>query len=201
MKNMKRFLIVLGIILVFSGVAVSQPSSEKAKQSAATLDKMRQIDLLNHLLPLVMTKEQIRKILPSIEKARRDVRTQEDEEAKFLAQSSAKVEKAVKDGVDKGDVPDKQLLRELNAMIRLFSMKRKEIGDDNAKMVMEVAKTTFNAGQLKAMANSLDFKVYYPGVKPEEVKDEDKINLFIREILLDPLAYDLLVRMQAGPRG
>ncbi|MBC8066639.1 MAG: hypothetical protein H7Y17_17545 [Chlorobia bacterium] len=196
---MKRFLIVLGIILVFSCAALSQVT-DKGKQSAATLDKMRQIDLLNHLVPLAMNKDQIRKVLPVIEKARRDVRTQEDEEAKFLSQSAAKVDKAVENGI-KGDVPDKQLLRELNAMIRLFSMKRKEIGDDNAKMVMEVAKTTFNAGQLKAMANSLDFKVYYPGVKPEEVKDEDKINLFIREILLDPLAYDLLVKMQAGPRG
>lgn len=198
MKHMKRFLIVLSLALAISGAVFAQ--SDKAKQSAATLDKMRQIDLLNHLLPLTMNKDQIRKILPSIEKARRDVKTQEDEEAKFLAESSAKVNKAVEEGI-KGDVPDKQLLRELNAMIRLFTMKRKEIGDDNAKMVLEVLKTTLNAGQLKVAGNTLDFKVYNPGIKPEEIKDEDRLTLFVREILLDPLAYDLLVKIQAGPRG
>lgn len=197
---MKRFLIVLSVVLAISSAVFAQ-TTDKGKQSAATLDKMRQIDLLNHLLPLVMTKEQIRKMLPTIEKARRDVRTQEDEEAKFLAQSAAKIDKAVQDGIDKGDVPDKQLLKELNAMIRLFTMKRKEIGDDNAKMVLDVMKTTLNAGQLKAAGNSLDFKIYNPGIKPEEISDEARLTLFVREILLDPLAYDLLVKMQAGQRG
>ncbi len=198
---MKRFLIVLSVVLAIAGAAFAQPTSEKAKQSTATLEKMRQIDLLNHLLPLVMTKEQIRKILPIIEKARRDVRTQEDLEAKILGQYAAKVNKAVQDGIEKGDVPDKELLRELNAVIRTFTMQRAAIASDNTKMVLEIVKTTLNAGQMKAAGNSLDFKLYNPNIKPEEIKDEDRLNLFIQEILLDPLAYDLLVKMQAGQRG
>ena len=198
---MKRFLIVLSVVLAISGAAFSQTASDKAKQSAATLDKMRQIDLLNHVLPLVMTKEQIRKLLPVIEKARRDVRTQEDLEAKILGQYAAKVDKAVQDGIDKGDVPNKELLRELNAVIRTFTMQRAAIASDNTDMVLEVVKTTLNSGQMKAAGNSLDFKLYNPNIKPEEVKDDDRLKLFIREILLDPLAYDLLVKLQAGPRG
>lgn len=198
---MKRILIVLSVVLAISGAALAQPAAEKAKQSAATLDKMRQIDLLNHVLPLVMTKEQIRKLLPVIEKARRDVRTQEDLEAKILAQYSAKVDKAVQDGIEKGDVPDKELLRELNAVIRTFTMQRAAIASDNTDMVLEVVKTTLNAGQMKAAGNSLDFKLYNPSIKTEEIKDEDRLKLYIREILLDPLAYDLLVKLQAGPRG
>src|SRR5687768_15127692 len=99
---MKRLLIFLCLALAMSTMAVAQ---DKAAQSTAILQKMRQCDLLNHLIPLVMTKEQIRKLLPSIEKARRDVKAQEDEEAKLLAERSAKIDQVVKDGIEKGDVP------------------------------------------------------------------------------------------------
>ncbi len=197
---MKRLLIVLSLVLAVSGGAFAQ-TSDAAKRSTEIMEKMRQIDLLNHLIPLAMTKEQIRKLLPEIEKARRDVRTQEAEEAKLLAERGAKVDKAVKDGVEKGDVPDKELLRELSALLRFFSMKRKEIGDDNTTKVIAVVKTTFNAGQLKVAGNTLNFGFYNPDVKPEEITDDARLTLFVREILLDPLAYDILVRMQAGQRG
>lgn len=195
---MKRLLIVLSLALALNGAVVAQTNAA----STAVLEKLRQIDLLNHLLPLVMTKEQIRKLLPVIEKCRRDVKIQQDEEAKMLAQKAAAVDKAVKDGVEKGDVPDKQFIRDLNAMIVFFTMKRRAIASDNTDMVYEVMKTTLNAGQLKAAGNSLNLKVFGDiGMKPEEMKDEDRIKFFISEVVLDPLAYDILVRMQAGQRG
>jgi tRNA nucleotidyltransferase/poly(A) polymerase len=195
---MNRLLIAISIVLALATAGFAQ---DKSAASVATLQKMRQIDLLNHLLPLVLQKEQIRKMLPTIEKARRDVKAQQDEEAKFLQQYSPKIEKAVKDGVEKGDVPDKELLKELNAMVRMMTMKRSAVVSDNTQMVLEVFKSSLNAGQLKAAANSLDFKLYNPNIKPEEVKDEDRIRLFVQEVLLDPLAYDLLVKMQSGARG
>lgn len=111
------------------------------------------------------------------------------------------MDKAVKDGIEKGDVPDKQLLRELNAMVRLFSMKRAAVASDNAVMVLDVLKTTLNAGQLKVAANTLDFKIYNPNIKPEEIKEEDRLKLYVQEVLLDPLAYDLLVKIQAATRS
>jgi len=195
---MKRFSLAICLVLALVGAGIAQ---DKAAQSNIVLDKMRQIDLLNHILPLALKKEQILKMLPVIEKARRDVKLQTDEEAKFLAQNAAKVDKAVKDGIEKGDVPDKQLLRELNAMVRVFAMKRAAIASDNATMVLDVMKTTLNAGQMKVAANSLDFKIYNPNVKPEDIKEEDRLKLFVQEVILDPLAYDLLVKIQAGARG
>jgi len=196
---MKRILIVLSLALAFSGAAFAQ--NDKAQQASATLQKMRQIDLLNYILPLVMTKEQIRKLLPAIELARRDVKTQEAEEQKLIGEKAAAVDKAVKDGVDKGDVPDKQFLKELNALIRFMSMKRDAIANDNTDKVLEAMKTTLNAGQLKAAGNSLNPRVFDSSIKVEEMKDDDRLRLFVREIMLDPLAYDLLVRIQAGQRG
>jgi tRNA nucleotidyltransferase/poly(A) polymerase len=195
---MKRFTFAVCLILALVGAGFAQ---DKSAQSTAVLDKMRQIDLLNHILPLALQKEQIRKILPVIEKARRDVRQWTDEEAKFLQQNSAKVDKAVKDAVEKGDVPNKELIKELNAMVRMFAMKRAAIASDNTQMVMEAMKTSLNAGQMKVAANALDFKLYNPNIKPEEIKEEDRLRLYVQEVLLDPLAYDLLVKMQSNKLG
>jgi diphthamide synthase (EF-2-diphthine--ammonia ligase) len=195
---MKRFTFAVCLILALVGAGFAQ---DKSAQSTAVLDKMRQIDLLNHILPLALQKEQIRKILPVIEKARRDVRLWTDEEAKFLQQNSAKVDKAVKDAVEKGDVPNKELIKELNAMVRMFAMKRAAIASDNTQMVMEAMKTSLNAGQMKVAANALDFKLYNPNIKPEEIKEEDRLRLYVQEVLLDPLAYDLLVKMQSNKLG
>jgi hypothetical protein len=68
-------------------------------------------------------------------------------------------------------------------------------------MVMEAMKTSLNAGQMKVAANALDFKLYNPNIKPEEIKEEDRLRLYVQEVLLDPLAYDLLVKMQSNKLG
>lgn len=198
---MKSVLISLAVLLALVGSASAQPQSEKAKRSGETLDKMRQLDLLNQLLPLVMNKDQIRKILPAVEKARQDVKAEENLEADLIAKYAARVDQAVKDGIDKGDVPDKKFLVELNALIRTMTMRRNAIAKDNVDLVLEAMKKNLNAGQLKAAANSLNPTVFMSGVKVEELKEDDKLMLFIREIMLDPLAYDILVRMQASKIG
>lgn len=197
---MKHLLLVLVLAFSLLGISTAQ-DSEKTKIANATLERMRQLDLLNQLIPLVMTKEQIRKLLPAIEKARRDVKIQQAEEADLIGREAARVQKAVEDGINKGDVPDVKLLRDLNALIRFMSMKRDAVASDNTKDVMTAMKATLNAGQLKAAGNSLNPRVYETKVKPEEMKDDDRLELFVREIMLDPLAYDILVKMQAGARG
>jgi len=197
---MKHIWLVIVLCLTLVGTSIAQ-DSEKAKRSSATLEKMRQIDLLNQLIPLVMTKEQIRGLLPVIEKCRAEVKKWQSEEADILAKYDVRVSKAVDDGVKNGDVPDKAFLKELNAVIRMFSMKREAIAAENTANVMTVMKAQLNAGQLKAAGNSLNPRVYDTNIKPEEMKDDDRLALFIREIMLDPLAYDLLVKMQSGKIG
>lgn len=197
---MKNLLLVF--VLVFGLVAFgTSQDPDKAKRSTAILEKMRQIDLLNQLVPLVMTKEQIRKLLPAIERARQDVRKQQAEEADLLQKYQARIEKAVADGTDKGIVPEKAFLKELNALVITMTMKRNAVASDNTDAVMAVMKATLNSGQLKAAGNSLNPRVFDTTIKPEDMKDDDRLRLFVREIMLDPLAYDVLVKMQAGRAG
>ena len=199
---MKRLLLLIPLILCLSLGALAQgPTPADVKKTTDVLEKMRQIDLLNQMLPLLLQKDQMKKLLDVIDKARRDVRTQEAEEAKLIAGYADRVNQAVTNGIEKGDVPDKALLKELNALIQLMTMKRRAIADDNTDMVLAVVKTTLNAGQIKAAANSLSTAYTNPGVKPEEVKEEDKLRFFVRDILLDPLAYDILDRMYRSKIG
>lgn len=195
MKIMKSVLIVLALMFALAGGA-SADQSDKSKKATETLEKMRQLDLLNQLLPLVMTKDQIRQLLPSIEKARRDVKAQEDMEADLISKYAARVDEAVKNGTEKGDVPDKQFLKELNALVMTMSIKRNAVISDNTDLVLDQMKKVLNAGQIKAAANSLSPSIYLPGYKPEELTDEMKLKVFVREIMLDPLAYDILVKIQ-----
>jgi hypothetical protein len=197
---MKNLLLVF--VLIFGLVAFdAAQDSDKAKRSNAILEKMRQIDLLNQLVPLVMTKDQIRKLLPVIERARQDVRKQQAEEADLLLKYQARIEKAVADGTDKGIVPEKAFLKELNAVVLTMTMKRNAVASDNTDAVLAAMKSTLNVGQLKAAGNSLNPRVFDTGIKPEEMKDDDRLKLFVREIMLDPLSYDVLLKMQAGRAG
>jgi len=45
------------------------------------------------------------------------------------------------------------------------------------------------------MANSLTLKFFEPDITPEQATDDQKERVFCREVLLDPLTYDLLVAM------
>ena len=65
----------------------------------------------------------------------------------------------------------------------------------NENTVYDKIVLNLNAGQKKAMANDLDPASITPGIKVESMSDEAKIRFYIRNILLDPLCYDLLVKL------
>ncbi|MBN9501915.1 MAG: hypothetical protein J0H02_09100 [Armatimonadetes bacterium] len=197
---MKHALLVLALLFALVGSSIAQ-TSDKAKRAAETMDKFRQVDVLTMLLPMVLTKEQIRKILPDIEKARQDVKKQEQEEADLILKYSERVDQAIKAGVDEGEVPKSDLLREMRALVQTMTMKRRAVASDNVDLVFATVKKVLNEGQLKAAANSLRASDFMPADKAEALSEDDKVKLFVREILLEPHAYEILVKMQAGKRG
>ena len=62
-------------LIAFSG-AIAQVSTNDPHKMGPTLEKMAELDLANRILPLLLTKDQIAKLLPEIEKARKNVRDQ-----------------------------------------------------------------------------------------------------------------------------
>lgn len=192
---MKHIILCLGILLGMLGYAHGQ-TPEQAKKSEEVIKKMRQIDLLNQLIPLVLTKDQVNKLLPAVERARARVKDTQKEEAVILEKLDGKISDQIKKSIETGIAPPRAFLDELATTTMNMSIKRAVAADENVASVLKVFNETCNAGQKKAAANSLAPQLLDPSLKPDQMTEQDKIRFFIREILLDPQAYDILVQLE-----
>lgn len=194
MKNVFR-VFVAAFVGASVAVAWSQFTPAKAKKSEEILIKARQLDLLNHMLPLVMTKDQLNKVLAVVEKCRAKVDRIRLDEANELLKFEPKIIDALNRGVNKDLVPSKALMVELNKSFTMFSIRRSAAAGENADDVLVVMKKELNAGQLKTAANSHDLRVYDPNIDPSKVSEDDKLKFFIKDVILDPNCYDLLIKL------
>jgi len=176
-------------------VAFSQFTPARAKKSDEILVKARQLDLLNHLLPLVMTKDQLNKVLGVVEKCRSKVDRIRLDEANELLKFEPKIDDAINRGVNRDLVPSKTLMVDLAKNFNAFSIRRQVAAGENADDVLAVMKKELNAGQLKTAANSHDLKVYDPNVDPSKLSEDDKLKFYIKDVILDPSCYDLLIKL------
>jgi hypothetical protein len=189
-----RLGVLLSLFAMLAGVAVGQ-STDRGKKSDEIVRKSRQLDLANHILPLILTKSQINELLPVIEKCRANVRKIENMEADDLLKMEAKIDKAISDALNKDQVPSKELLKEVAALYRAFTIRRQVAASENAEAVLEVLKRVLNEGQLKTAEKSIDPRAYDPKAEPDKMSQDDKLNLFIKDVLLDPQSYDFLVKL------
>lgn len=199
---MKTFIRVFFAVLAAMSVtvALTQLSPDKAKKSDEILVKIRQIDLLNFMVPLILTKDQINKLLVVVEKCRSKVDQVRNEEATELLKFDSKVTDAVNKGINKDITPGKTLMIELNNNITKFAFRRQLVADENADLVLAVFKKELNEGQRKAAMNAHDIKAFDPRVDVSKLTDDDKLKFFIKDVILDPYAYDLLMRMSKVER-
>jgi len=189
MRRLLPFALALGLLVV----APAQVTGDKASKSNEVLNKLRKVDLLNQLLPVALTKEQIDKLLPPLEKCRALVRKTADEEATILEKLDASVSPIVKAGLEKGDVPNVEQIRSLAAVMQgMQSQRAKVVFANTTAMTMAFTEVT-NKGQQKAAANAYNPKLMDPGLKVEELTEERRMQIWIQDILLDPLTYDILV--------
>src|SRR5579862_109497 len=101
MKNLTRALFCV-VLAASASVAFTQGPAEQAAASDKVIDHIRQADLLNHILPILWTKAQLNAILPSIEKARQNVRKVHDNEYHKLMDLDPKVTAAVDKALNDG---------------------------------------------------------------------------------------------------
>ncbi len=191
-----RFALAALFIIATTLCAFSQVTQEeRAKKSDQILIKMRKLDLMNQMLPLLLTKDQMRKILPAVEKGRQAVREQEKLEFDYLRKLEPKVDEALKEAEDKGKVPTRELLKEAITTFTMFGLKRRAVADDNADLVLKAFNSTLDAGQRKVAMNLLDPSASQPGIDVKSMKDDDKVRFYVKFVILDPLAYDILLQM------
>jgi hypothetical protein len=194
---MKHIIICLGVILSFfthgHAIQIQDPAAKKSEQ---VLQKMRQIDLLNQIIPLALQKDQIGKLLDVVERARAKVIQIEKEEATTLAKLDGELSDAIKKSEETMVAPPKSFLDKLANATQSMSDKRAVAIDENTDSVEKVFNDICNAGQKKAAANSLAPQLLDPSLKPDKMTQAEKVRFFIREILLDPQAHEVLIELQ-----
>ncbi len=171
------------------------PVGNKIQRSQALQSKIHEVDLLVSILPLVMTKDQIKVMLLTLEKVRAKqiaIFASEDDEILKLA---PEVEDTLTAGITKGEYPHRELQSKVYNVTRALMLRRQVALNEYIDEVYVSVDRIFNAGQKKAMAGSLAPSYFAPGVKPETLKDEDKIKAFIRIKLLDDATYPLLIKL------
>lgn len=176
-------------------VGMAQLTSQRIQKSDDIIHKARQLDLLNHLVPLLLTKDQINKLLVVVEKGRAKVDQIKQLEASDMLKYDGKINDAINKGINNDLVPSKDLLNELSRLFNGFHIRRQVAANENADLILEVLRKELNAGQIKAAANSLDIKAYEPNIDEKTLTEEYRLRYYIKDVILDPQAYDLLMKM------
>lgn len=189
---MKQILALLALSIVTLPVLAQSTSDQRAERSTRILTQVHRLDLLNQILPILLTKEQINKILPTLEKAKQAIRETEAKEVELLKTIEAKVDESVKNGIEKGEVPDREILKKVLATFQYFQIARQSVVEANVDRTVEAMKSCMNAGQTKSAMNAIDWKKFNPSLNPEKMSDDEKLRLYVKVVLLDPLAYDVL---------
>lgn len=192
---MKKFLFCALALVVACGSGFAQTTSGASEKDVEFQKSVAKIDMLYFFLPLAMTKAQIREILPVVEKYRQDIKKIEKIESEEMAKMKADVDAALKAGLEEGKVPTNDLRTKISAMFRKFDLARSLNDQVYADKLFETCKKVWNAGQQKVAAQSVDLKSIDPSLKPDQMKDDEKIKIFIEQFLMSPAAYDVLAKL------
>lgn len=192
---MKLFVAVLSLVFI-SAFCHAQEASDPYKVGPI-LSKLAEIDLANQILPLVLSKDQIRKLLPKIEQCRANVKAQEKKEADRLKALQTDANK-IHAEVVKGLVPPQEFLDKMTALFKSFENERKGVLMANTLIINDAVTDIFHEGQKKAAIGVVD-KIYSEETKTwEDATPERKLRYFAVAILLNNDAYEFLVRLSTA---
>ena len=192
---MKRFIF---LVLACMGVCTSA-FGQADQQARNAVDrfffKTTELQFYNLMLPILITKDQYKIILPAIEKARERVRQTYKKELEEIHGLDPDVDQALAAARDKDQVISGVLQAKLDKLKGGILMRRLIMAQLNENDVYDAIVKALNPGQQKAMANSLTPRLIDPNLKPDKMTQEDKLRLFVRDVLLTPDYYDDMVKM------
>ncbi len=165
------------------------------------LRKVRELDLLNQILPVLMTKKQLSAVLTEVEKARANVKKTEAAERDALKELEKKLDPAIESAYKEGKVPEVSVLSEYLVAFAKMNRARGIIIEMNTTNVLEVLKKTLNTGQLAAARNALNPKAFDPSADVTKMTDDEKLRYWVKMVLLDVAAYEVLVRLSKSSKN
>ncbi len=198
MKLLRNLALSLVLAVAFTSISAAQAiTTEKGQVSDAVMEQIHRIDLLNQILPLILTRAQINdKLLPALEKARSQWKVLLNEEDNILSKLSPQINETVTNAIDKQVYPTRELLSDIQAKTKSMQLKRTILQIQLVGDLDVVIKETLTAGQMKALLGSFNSRFIDPTKKPEELSDDTKRQFFIRNVFMDPMARELLIDLE-----
>jgi hypothetical protein len=181
------------VLLALSALGLAAQTQPTAPEADRILVKIRELDLLNQILPVLMKPAQVKKILPALERAREAERRIQKDELATLKKLERVIDPALTAAKDKGQVPTRETLNEMFGALREMRLKRLLMVAEESENVLKAVEETLDEGQIKAAANSLDPRIGHEGMDVSKLSDRDRLRTWVRIVLMDPAAYGLLV--------
>lgn len=191
-----KILLCLLVTLTVGSMLTAQAGVDRAKRAEEIQAKARKMDLLNQILPLLLTREQLDKLLPAVEKARQTARKTQIAEYDELVKLEPALDKSLKEAYDEGKVPAQETLASVSKTYKTLDLARNIIINQNIDLVQEVLEKELTAGQKKSLVGALRPQLYDPSFDPAKMTDEKRMRFFIDVVLLDYHSYDVLVELQ-----
>lgn len=195
-RFMKLITAALALMMFGSTMAAAPVVQRKENVEATRINlKIRRLQLIDQLLPVLMTPAQLKAILPAVEKARQQEVDLEARELKELKLIEADLDKELKAAIEKGVLPSDEMDAKITKMDSVFRLGRQVLVGGNVNAILAALKANLSEGQLKAAANSLNPLILNPNADPATMSQDDKLKAWIQLVLLDRAVYDLLVDM------
>ncbi len=191
-----KFFAVFVLSVCLLGAASAQPATDPFKVQAI-LDTLAEIDAANQVLPLLLTKDQIKKLLPIIEKCRNNTRNQQKKEADRLKELRGEAEKVDAEAI-KGLVPSKEFVDKVDALFKKFDNERTGLIIANGLILRDTLKDILNDGQRKAAIGVVDKIFNAQDKKWEDGTPDAKLQYFALSVLTGDRAYNLLSKLSAA---
>lgn len=192
--KMKAILTVVLLAATAFSMAQSQPRTTADRVQV----KLKQVDLLNMILPALMTGDQIKAILPVIERARKadaDLKVKEEAELRKL---EPMLDQALKAGIEKQEVVKAEVMGKIAIAFQGMGIAREAMINEQVANVLAVVEKNLNKGQQRAAANGMG-RAAFGRVDPATLDDAAKLRFWVANVLMDPDAYDILLRLYRTP--
>lgn len=190
--TLRTFFAVLLLVALAMVAGSQQQPTEQQKRSDEILTKIRKVQLYNQVLPVLFTQEQVRALLPILEKHRAEAAKLENEEFKWLQSVEPQFTSALTAAEGKGATPDAKMMDEVVLYFNAFVLKRKDLVNETVASLKKTMKEKLNEGQVRAAANAFDPRGLQFTKPVEELTEDEKLDNWVRVVLMDSHTYYIL---------
>ena len=144
---------------------------------------------------LLLKKVQLNALMTTIEKCQAKEKEIIALDAKEFKKLDVEIDKALDGALNDGSYPKRELQSKIIALQDALIIRRKLATGEMVDMLLETCKKNLNDGQMAAMVNLTDPSYVEGETRAAKLPNDEKTKLYIREVFLSPLTYDIFKQL------